>query len=528
MAVHVDPFEIVGRRIDGKYEVVEVVDQTSFSVVYRAAHVVWKRDVAIKAFKVAGDFTEEARSGLLASFIREGALLAELSERCTAICQARDMASFTTEAGQWVPYMVLEWVDGEALDLVLVRERAQGSRPRTARDAIALLAPIAEALALAHSRGIVHCDVKPGNILLLREGNDARSHAKLHDFGVAKVLRDSRRDAPHAIVEGTFTPAYAAPEQWSSEHGAQGPATDVFALALIVVELVTGREPFQGDQIDDLARESCDPVRRPTPRALGVAVSDEVERVLSRALALNPANRFANAQQFWDALAAADADLPSTNAERQTQTDVVIPLSRRRPRASSGAAAAFMLCACAAAGWHLSSQSAGHTTWLGAIALSPGSFLPGAERIAALTTPSTYASLLATLCVVANALCMGTLFSVSWMCGRARMMADGSEIGRLAMQLFRRWTVPSLIVCLLSGGGWCALVAQEHPQAYWRYGIALAGLALVGLNVTVGRRASQLVRGAELSRGEGASRFALLLSVWAVVALLLFRPSLLP
>jgi serine/threonine protein kinase len=510
MAVQADPFEIVGRKIDGRYEVVEVVEQTSFSVVYRATHVLWKRDVAIKAFKIASDFTEEARSGLLVSFVREGALLAELSERCTAICQARDVASFTTEAGQWVPYMVLEWVDGEALDLVLDRERAQGSRPRTVRDAIALLAPIAEALAVAHARGIVHCDVKPGNLLLLREGNGARSHVKLLDFGVAKVLRDSRQDAQHSIVEGSFTPAYAAPEQWSSEHGTQGPATDVFALALIVVELVTGREALQGDQVDDLSRASCDPVRRPTPRALGVAVSDEVERVLSRALALNPANRFADAQQFWDALAAADAGVPSNDAERQTPTDVVIPLSRRRPRASSGAAAVSMLCACAAAGWHLSSQSAGHTTWLGAVVRSAAFFPPGAEWIKfPPTTSSTYAPLLATLCVVANALCTGTLFSVSWLCGRARMMADRPEIGQLAMQLFRRWTVPSLIVCLLSGGGWCGLVAQEHPQAFWLYGIALAGLALVGLNVTVGRSASQLVRGGpELTRGEDARRFA--------------------
>jgi hypothetical protein len=72
------------------------------------------------------------------------------------------------------------------------------------------------------------------------------------------------------------------------------------------------------------------------------------------------------------------------------------------------------------------------------------------------------------------------------------LVADPPEIGRLAMQLFQRWTVPSLIACLLSGGGWCALVAQEHPHAHWLYGIALAALALVGLNVTVGRRAVQL------------------------------------
>jgi serine/threonine protein kinase len=524
MASQIDPFEILGKRIDGKYDVKHVVDETSFSVVYRAEHVAWKRDVAIKAFKLAGDFTEEARSGLLASFIREGALLAELSERCTAICQARDMASFTTASGQWVPYMVLEWVDGEALDLLLARERHQGPTPRTVRDAIALLAPIAEALALAHERGIVHCDVKPGNILLCHEVRDGHSHAKLLDFGVAKVLHDSFKDT---IVQGAFTPAYAAPEQWSSEHGAQGPATDVFALALIVVELVTGREALQGDEITELASESCDPARRPTPRALGAPVSDEVEGVLSRALALNPAERYKNAQEFWEALALADADVPKPDAEPMTQTEVVIPLSRRRPRRHRFAAAvAFALCAGAAL---VSTHSVGHAAWLSVMPFPPGSLRSGLAWMTDLTTtPSISAPVFATICVVANALCMGTLFSVSWLCGRAPMMADGPEIARLAMQLFRRWTVPSLVVTVAAGAAWCAIVAGEQAHSHWLYGVALAALTLVGLTVAVGRRANQFAQGsAEATWGEGGRRLALLLSVWAAVALAIFQPSLL-
>jgi hypothetical protein len=109
------------------------------------------------------------------------------------------------------------------------------------------------------------------------------------------------------------------------------------------------------------------------------------------------------------------------------------------------------------------------------------------------------------------------------------MMADAPEIGRLALQLFRRWTVPSLIVSLVAGAAWCALVAQEHQQPLWLGGVALAGLALVGLNVTVARRASQLARGiSDSTRGEGARRFALLVSISAAIALASFQPSLLP
>jgi serine/threonine protein kinase len=526
MVDNVDPFEIVGQTIDAKYAVTQVVDQTSFSVVYRASHVVWKRDVAIKAFKISGDFTEDARHSLLTGFIREGALLAELSERSSAICQARDVASFTTAAGQWVPYMVLEWVDGEALDLVLERERREGASPRTVRDVVTLLAPIAEALGVAHARGIVHCDVKPGNILLLRDVKDGHGATKLLDFGVAKVFHGSRGDT---VVAGAFTPAYAAPEQWSADHGFQGPATDVFALALIVVELLTGREALAGREVADLARETCDPLRRPTPRTLGLAVSDEVEGVVARALSLDPAQRFADADEFWQALTAAGADAPKST-ERVTEMDAVVPLSRKRPRRSPAAASVVVICACAAVGWQASSQSIGHPAWLGAVTPSLPSFSSAFGWLAASTATSyTYAPVFATIWVVANSLCIGTLFSVSWLCGRAGMMADAPEIGRLALQLFRRWTVPSLIVSLVAGAAWCALVAQEHQQPLWLGGVALAGLALVGLNVTVARRASQLARGiSDSTRGEGARRFALLVSISAAIALASFQPSLLP
>jgi serine/threonine protein kinase len=526
MVDYVDPFEIVGQTIDSKYVVTQVVSETSFSVVYRASHSVWKRDVAIKAFKIAGDLTEDARNSLLTAFIREGALLAELSERCSAICQARDVASFTTVAGHWVPYMVLEWVDGEALDLVLERERREGASPRTVREVVALLEPIAEALALAHTRGIVHCDVKPGNILLLRDLEDGHGATKLLDFGVAKVFHGSLGDA---VVEGAFTPAYAAPEQWSGEHGAKGPATDVFALALVVVELVTGQEALAGHDVGDLARESCDPLRRPTPRTLGFAVSDEVERVLSRALSLNPATRHADAQEFWQALVAADADAPK-DTQRATEVDVVVPLARKRSRRSSAAASAALICTCAAVGWQVSSQSIRHPAWLGAVTPSLPSFSSAFGWLAAsTTTSSTYAPFFATIWIVANSLCIGTLFSASWLCGRAVMMADAPEIGRLSLQLLRRWTVPSLVVSLVAGAAWCTLVAQEHQQNLWLYGVGLAALALVGLNVTIAQRANQLAQGtADSSRGEGARRLALLVSVSAAIALAAFQPSLLP
>jgi serine/threonine protein kinase len=289
---------LVGTRIEGKYLVVEVVQRTSLSVVYRGMHLIWKRQVAIKVFKAASTLVAEARDAMIASFVREGALLAELSETCSAICQARDIGSLTTLAGAWMPYMVLEWLDGESLETLLSRERESGAPSRTIEEVMRLLGPIADALGCAHARGIVHCDVKPGNMIFLRTGHP---HCKLLDFGIAKVVRRASPSQP-AIVERAFTPGFGAPEQFDAAYGETGPWTDVFALALVIVEMVCGREALQGEEVVKLAQESCDRIRRPTPRALGARVSDEVECVLRRALAVEPARRFADVRAFWSEL----------------------------------------------------------------------------------------------------------------------------------------------------------------------------------------------------------------------------------
>ncbi len=309
-----DPFDLVGTTVAGKYDVEEVVAQTALSVVYRATHRVWQRRVAIKAF-TGPALSDEARQQLLASFVEEGRLLMDLSERCASICQARDVASLTTAAGVWLPYTVLEWLDGECLEVVLRRERSAGVRPRTAAEAIELLNPIAQALAVAHERGVVHRDVKPGNIFVLCEEDGAVPRSKLLDFGVAKVMRGAARAPMGPHVCQSFTPSYGAPEQFSSAYGATGPWTDVFAFALIVVELLVGHEALEGEAVDVLGMLSCDPLVRPTPRTFGVTVSEGIERVLESALAVRLEDRYPDAKSFWEALVAASAQDGSPELE---------------------------------------------------------------------------------------------------------------------------------------------------------------------------------------------------------------------
>jgi serine/threonine protein kinase len=289
---------MVGTTVSGKYAVERVVAETELSVVYRATHRIWRRPVAIKVFK-SPMLAEHARDRLLESFVREGALMMDLSERCSAICQARDVGSTVTESGDWVPYTVLEWLEGESLDSSLARSRT----PRSVKEAVDLLEPVANALALAHERGIVHLDVKPGNVYLLTETAGEGVRCKLLDFGIAKVIDlAAARLSLDGMGQRSFTPAYGAPEQFSSAYGPTGAWTDVFALALVFVELVAGCEALRGSTIEVLAIQSCDAARRPTPRTLGAQVRDDVERVLARALAVRAADRYPNAGDFWFAL----------------------------------------------------------------------------------------------------------------------------------------------------------------------------------------------------------------------------------
>ena len=227
--------------------------------------------------------------------------------------QARDIGMLDTDSGVRIPFMVLEWLDGATLEAVLADEKARALPLRTVAETVHLLDPASEALALAHRKGVAHRDVKPGNIFVI---GDARGEAtvKLLDFGIAKVASDAQKMAgTFAKTSGqvtSFTPAYGAPEQFSRSHGSTGPWTDVFALALIVVETLIGREALDGDDFVQLAVSSGNPDRRPTPRTLGASVSDEVEAVLARAVAVKPSDRWQTAGEFWNALRRAMAMAP--------------------------------------------------------------------------------------------------------------------------------------------------------------------------------------------------------------------------
>jgi formylglycine-generating enzyme required for sulfatase activity len=307
-----DPLGIAGQIIAEKYRIEKLVGEGGFAVVYRAIHTIWNKPVAIKFFNGLSNAPLDQRDQFRDAFIQEGALLTELSSQTAAIVQARDVGTYTSPDGHWMPYMVLEWLEGKPLDELIDGERAAGATPWSLSETVALLGQAASALDVAHGKGIAHRDIKPANLFVL--GDDARggkATLKVLDFGVAKMMSDNTQLKAALAKTGmsvtSFTPQYGAPEQFNRSYGATGPWTDVYALALVTVEMLTGKLALDGDDLIQLAFASGNPEKRPTPRALGAIVSDAVEHVFQKALAVRPHDRYARAREFWKDLESAIA-----------------------------------------------------------------------------------------------------------------------------------------------------------------------------------------------------------------------------
>lgn len=327
-----DPLSLVGTVIADKYRVEAFVSEGGFAVVYRAIHEIWKKPVALKLFSGLSRVPEADRPALHRAFVAEGAFLSELCSESASVVQPRDIGTLTTADGQWLPYLVLEWLDGENLEDRLARERAAGWPGWTLPQAIALLAQVATALDVAHAKGIAHRDIKPSNLFLLgRQSRHEVGTVKILDFGVAKMMSEGgtvtqARTGDHVT---SFTPEYAAPEQFDRGFGVTGPWTDVYSLALVAVELLAGRSVATTDDLMALGLAASDTARRPTPRALGVPVSDAIEAVFARALAVSPAERYARAGQFWLELELASGLPLSTPLRDRASRVSLTPLTPR-------------------------------------------------------------------------------------------------------------------------------------------------------------------------------------------------------
>ena len=301
-----DPFGWVGHTVAGKFRVEALVAEGGFGVVYRALHVGFEARIALKCLKLPARLQGSEREKFLEAFLAEGRLLHQLSRATAGIVQALDVGAAVSPSGAWTPYLALEWLEGAPLDADLAERARRGVPGRSLAETVVLLDSAARALALAHEQGVAHRDLKPGNLFLAAIGGKRVS--KVLDFGIAKVVADVSNLARALQETGgaiqAFTPQYGAPEQFDRRYGATGPWTDVFAFALVLVEVMTGRPALDGADTTQLFVSSMRPDRRPTPRASGLAVSDSTEALFASALAVEPGARLPSMGVFWTALAA--------------------------------------------------------------------------------------------------------------------------------------------------------------------------------------------------------------------------------
>lgn len=254
----------VGEVVAGRFELLAEAGKGGMGSVYRAHD---RRTGELVAVKVLSDWGTDA----LPRFLREAEILAGIDHPAVVRYVAHG------ESGNGKAYLAMEWLEGEDLEQRLARE------PLSIGEAVALAALVADALAAAHGRGIVHRDVKPSNLWLVRRRLDA---VKVLDFGIARV-----KSAPQALTRtGVFmgTAAYMAPEQVRSARDV-GTAIDVFALGCVLYECLTGRGAFAApDLLGVLAKIVFE---EPVPLGEIVAVPPDLARLVERMLAKDPAAR---------------------------------------------------------------------------------------------------------------------------------------------------------------------------------------------------------------------------------------------
>jgi serine/threonine-protein kinase len=267
---------LVGKSI-GRYRILEQLGQGGMAVVYKAYDTRLERDVAMKVIRTE-NIPPSQLNKLLKRFEREAKSQAKFDH--PHIVPVHDYGEH-----EGSPYLVMAYRPGGTMKQIT-------GKAIPYQKAAQLLAPIASALSYAHKRNVLHRDVKPSNILISEDGVPA-----ITDFGIAKLLETEEATLTGTGV-GIGTPEYMAPEQWRGKSVHQ---TDIFALGVVFYELVTGRKPYTAETPFAVAlKQTSDPLPRPSEFALDLP--EDVEKVIYKALALEPEDRYKSMADFCKVL----------------------------------------------------------------------------------------------------------------------------------------------------------------------------------------------------------------------------------
>jgi len=269
-----DPFDFIGQVIGGQFLVETLAGEADLSVVYRARRLDSPLSVAIKCLCVPETIPDALGRALQTAFFQAYRVHDRLAQGSPNIAQTITSGeAVSTRTGVAVPYLVREWLEGESLAAELAARDDRIRRMRPLEEVLGLLQGAFDALAFAHAEGEAHLGINPGNLFVAKEA-DGRVALKVLDFGLARMMNDFSPESPSESHSGCglrlLLAGYAAPEQVDETLGPVGPRTDVFALATVAMEALSGHK--------------LPPV---------------LEQVLNRALSSAPQTRPENAAELW-------------------------------------------------------------------------------------------------------------------------------------------------------------------------------------------------------------------------------------
>lgn len=294
-----------GAEIDGRYRVKRCLGAGGYGEVYLAQQLTMGREVALKVMHAR--MADDPRA--VKRFVREARQACHLKHPHTVVYYDSGV-----DDALGILYLAMEYLEGESLS-----ERLKRSGALSPVATASILEQICGSLHEAHQLGLVHRDVKPGNVMLVRRAGQ-RDYVKVIDFGIAKAVNQDLQETEELTASGTIigSPSYMAPEQVRRQDHPVGPQTDIYALACMTYKMLTGLAPFRGSGPIEIATQHLTTAAPPISALTRRPLPSSLDGVLLRALAKDPQRRPASAPEFAQQLRQA---LEDTAAPLQAPVD---------------------------------------------------------------------------------------------------------------------------------------------------------------------------------------------------------------
>jgi eukaryotic-like serine/threonine-protein kinase len=262
---------MIGKRVSGRYKLLEVIGDGGMAIVYRAKDLILDRDVAVKVLR--SEFNKD--EDFIRRFKRE-------AESATSLDHPNIVSIYDVGEDEEIYFIVMEYVQGKTLKQY-IKEHGKLS----VEESLHIMKQIVSGMAVAHDHGIIHRDIKPHNILITENGT-----AKLTDFGIALAITSATITHTNSILGSVH---YFSPEQ--ARGGIANAKSDIYSFGAVLYEMVTGRVPFVGESPVSVALKHLQE-NVIEPRRLNPEIPQSVENIILKALAKNPLKRYDNAQEL--------------------------------------------------------------------------------------------------------------------------------------------------------------------------------------------------------------------------------------